>query len=68
MPKWNDFNTDHPVDQYATITKNCTGKFERGEILAVRKHYYAMLAEVDEMIGDIVDAIPREAYNPFTRT
>ena len=24
----------------------------------IRKHYYAMLAEVDEMIGQVVNAIP----------
>ena len=59
LPKWNDFENEHPVDKYAIVTKNCSGEFERGEVLAVRKHYYAMLAEVDEMIGNIVNAIPK---------
>ena len=43
LPKWKSFDDEHPVDQYAIITKNCTGDFAKGEIMAVRKRGIELL-------------------------
>lgn len=60
LPKWKQFAREHPVDQYNIVTKNCSGKWRQDEIIDIRHHYYAMIAEVDEMIGEVVQAIPSD--------
>nr|XP_056704381.1 arylsulfatase K [Euleptes europaea] len=57
IPKWSPFSAMHPVDYYASYTKNCTGKFTQKEIRAIRAHYYAMCAETDAMLGEIISAL-----------
>ena len=51
------------LDQYNIITKNCTGEWSRDDIQNIRKHYYAMIAEADEMVGAVINAIPLSAKN-----
>ena len=46
----------HPVMEYMSETKACLDRFTDEEILAVRHTYFAMIAEVDEMVGDIIEA------------
>jgi arylsulfatase K len=46
----------HPVMEYMSETKACLDRFTDEEILAVRHTYFAMVAEVDEMVGDIIEA------------
>ena len=51
--------TDQSVDpSVSIITKNCSGIWSKNEVLQIRKHYYAMLKEVDELVGQVVKAIP----------
>ena len=57
LPKWKQFDAEHPVDQYNIVTKNCTGEWKRNEIIDIRHHYYAMIAEVDEMVGELMQEI-----------
>ena len=58
MPKWTNFSNYHPVDQYATVTKNVSGDWDPEEIKNIRHHYYGMLKEVDEIFGTVLNAIP----------
>ena len=58
MPKWTNFSNYHPVDQYATVTKNVSGEWDPDEIMNIRHHYYGMLKEVDEIFGTVLNAIP----------
>jgi arylsulfatase K len=44
----------HPVMEYMSQTKACLDRFTDEEIRAVRHTYFAMVAEVDEMVGEIV--------------
>ncbi|XP_048359586.1 arylsulfatase K isoform X2 [Sphaerodactylus townsendi] len=57
IPKWSPFSELHPVDYYSSYTKNCTGKFTQKEIRDIRAHYYAMCAETDAMLGEIISAL-----------
>ncbi|KAJ7335763.1 hypothetical protein JRQ81_013704 [Phrynocephalus forsythii] len=47
----------HSVDYYSSYTKNCTGSFTEKEIRDIRAHYYAMCAETDAMLGEIISAL-----------
>ena len=48
--------TGHPKKSFRFIH---TKKFINDSFqFQIRKHYYAMLAEVDEMVGQVVKAIP----------
>lgn len=47
----------HPVMEYMSITKNTYGKFSREEILEIRRTYFAMVAETDAMVGEIMRTI-----------
>ena len=42
---------------YMSVTKNTHGHFTDEEILAIRRHYYAMVAETDAMLGQILDTL-----------
>ncbi|XP_042310784.1 arylsulfatase K isoform X3 [Sceloporus undulatus] len=57
IPKWSPFSEMHPVDYYSSYTKNCTGTFTEQEIRDIRAHYYAMCAETDAMLGEIISAL-----------
>ena len=39
------------------MTKNCSGEWKSDEIIDIRQHYYAMIAEVDEMVGELMQEI-----------
>lgn len=57
IPKWLPLSEMHPVDYYSSYTKNCTGKFTEKEIRNIRAFYYAMCAEADAMLGEIILAL-----------
>uniref|UniRef100_A0A8D2J7T2 Arylsulfatase K n=2 Tax=Varanus komodoensis TaxID=61221 RepID=A0A8D2J7T2_VARKO len=57
IPKWTPFSEMHSVDYYSSYTKNCTGEFTEKEIRDIRAHYYAMCAETDAMLGEIISAL-----------
>ena len=47
----------HPVMDYMSVTKNTHGHFTDEEILAIRRHYFAMVAETDAMLGQVLDTL-----------
>ena len=42
---------------YMSVTKNTHGHFTDDEILAIRRHYFAMVAETDAMLGQVLDTL-----------
>ncbi|CAG5921383.1 unnamed protein product [Menidia menidia] len=57
VPKWLPLAAMHPVDHYSTFTKNCSGAFTEEEVKSVRAFYYAMCAEADAMLGQVISAL-----------
>ncbi|XP_053276717.1 arylsulfatase K [Pleuronectes platessa] len=57
VPKWLPTAAMHPVDFYSTFTKNCTGVFTEDEVKSIRAFYYAMCAEADAMLGNVISAL-----------
>ncbi|XP_028313652.1 arylsulfatase K [Gouania willdenowi] len=57
IPKWLPMAAMHPVDYYSTFTKNCSGAFTVDEIKNIRAFYYAMCAEADAMLGQVISAL-----------
>uniref|UniRef100_A0A667YQW3 Arylsulfatase K n=1 Tax=Myripristis murdjan TaxID=586833 RepID=A0A667YQW3_9TELE len=57
VPKWLPMSAMHPVDYYSTFTKNCSGNFTEEEVTSIRAFYYAMCAETDAMLGQIISAL-----------
>ncbi|XP_072814493.1 arylsulfatase K isoform X3 [Vicugna pacos] len=57
IPKWSPLSEMHPIDYYSSYTKNCTGKFTEKEIKNIRAFYYAMCAETDAMLGEVILAL-----------
>ncbi|XP_065512566.1 arylsulfatase K isoform X3 [Caloenas nicobarica] len=57
IPKWSSLSEMHPVDYYSSYTKNCTGEFTKQEVRNIRAFYYAMCAETDAMLGEIISAL-----------
>ncbi|XP_053313712.1 arylsulfatase K isoform X2 [Spea bombifrons] len=57
IPKWIPFENMHPVDYYSSYTKNCTAHFTDKEVRDIRAHYYAMCAETDAIMGEIISAL-----------
>ncbi|NWR75286.1 ARSK Arylsulfatase, partial [Centropus unirufus] len=57
IPKWSSLSEMHPVDYYSSFTKNCTGDFTEQEVRDIRAFYYAMCAETDAMLGEIISAL-----------
>ncbi|KAJ8285474.1 hypothetical protein GJAV_G00027200 [Gymnothorax javanicus] len=57
VPKWLPFSEMHPVDYYSTYTKNCSSHFTEQEVRDIRAFYYAMCAETDAMLGEVVSAL-----------
>ena len=47
----------HPVMDYMSVTKNTHDAFSEEEILAIRQHYFAMVAETDAMLGEVLDTL-----------
>ncbi|NLD72399.1 MAG: sulfatase-like hydrolase/transferase [Chloroflexi bacterium] len=47
----------HPVMDFIRVRKGCVGEFTDEELLAIRRTYYAMVAELDAMVGALVDRI-----------
>ncbi|KAG8012128.1 Tetratricopeptide repeat protein 37, partial [Nibea albiflora] len=57
VPKWLPMAAMHPVDYYSTFTKNCSGDFTEEEVRSIRAFYYAMCAEADAMLGQVISAL-----------
>ncbi|NXY86514.1 ARSK Arylsulfatase, partial [Alcedo cyanopectus] len=57
IPRWSSLSEMHPVDYYSSYTKNCTGEFTNQEVRNIRAFYYAMCAETDAMLGEIISAL-----------
>lgn len=57
IPKWLPVAAMHPVDYYSTFTKNCSGAFTEEEVKSIRGFYYAMCAEADAMLGQVISAL-----------
>uniref|UniRef100_A0A1A8RIV4 Arylsulfatase K n=1 Tax=Nothobranchius rachovii TaxID=451742 RepID=A0A1A8RIV4_9TELE len=57
VPKWLPMASMHPVDYYSTFTKNCSGDFTEEEVKSIRAFYYAMCAEADAMLGQVISAL-----------
>uniref|UniRef100_A0AAQ5X0F5 Arylsulfatase K n=2 Tax=Amphiprion ocellaris TaxID=80972 RepID=A0AAQ5X0F5_AMPOC len=57
VPKWLPMAAMHPVDYYSTVTKNCSGVFTEEEVVSIRAFYYAMCAEADAMLGQVISAL-----------
>ncbi|XP_053557473.1 arylsulfatase K isoform X2 [Bombina bombina] len=57
IPTWLPLQCMHPVDYYSSYTKNCTGHFTEQEIRGIRACYYAMCAETDGILGEIISAL-----------
>lgn len=57
VPKWLPTAAMHPVDYYSTFTKNCSGVFTEEEVKSIRAFYYAMCAEADAMLGQVILAL-----------
>ncbi|XP_034025936.1 arylsulfatase K isoform X2 [Thalassophryne amazonica] len=57
LPKWLPMTAMHPVDYYSTFTKNCSGVFSEQEVKSIRAFYYAMCAEADAMLGQVISAL-----------
>ncbi|XP_017272620.1 arylsulfatase K [Kryptolebias marmoratus] len=57
IPKWLPVSAMHPVDFYSTFTKNCSGAFTEEEVKSIRTFYYAMCAEADAMLGQVISAL-----------
>jgi arylsulfatase K len=59
VPTWLPIDQMHPVDYYASWVKNMTGEFTTDQIIKIRQYYYAMCAELDGMLGEIIDALEK---------
>jgi arylsulfatase K len=44
---------------YMSVTKNTHGHFTEEEVLAIRRHYFAMVAETDAMLGQVLDTLEK---------
>ena len=49
----------HPVVDYMCATKGCADPFTEDEIRTVRRTYFAMVTEVDEMVGEVMATVDR---------
>ena len=49
--------TDHPVLDYQWATKNCNHQLPEDFIYEIRKTYLAMIATLDEMLGNFLDTL-----------
>lgn len=56
-PKWPAREAFHPADSYQSISKAAWRNFTDEEIVRVRKTYYAMCAETDYMLGQVINKL-----------
>jgi arylsulfatase K len=56
----------HPVMDYMAATKNTLGAFSREEILAIRRVYFAMIAELDAMVGEVMQVVKDQGLEDST--
>ena len=47
----------HPVMRRMLVTKGCDREFDRDFVHTCRRHYLAMIAEVDGIIGELLDTL-----------
>jgi len=47
----------HPVMDFMRVRKGCVGEFSDDEIRAIRQSYYAMVADLDAMVGCLIDRV-----------
>ena len=55
-PRWSNTSSLHPHDEYMTISKAVDGPFSDEAVFLVRRTYYAMVAETDYLMGQVLDA------------
>ena len=55
-PRWGDLTRYHPHDAYMTTSKAMAGDFSDEAVFLVRRTYYAMVAETDYLMGQVLDA------------
>jgi arylsulfatase K len=56
----------HPVCEYMRVAKNLPENMSPDEILQIRRHYYAMVAEVDEMVGTVMKKLEEAGLSEST--
>ncbi len=56
----------HPVMQEMRARQGCGRDFPAAEILAIRRTYFAMIAEVDAMVGQLLGALDELALTDST--
>ncbi len=49
--------TDHPVMRSMRVTKNCHHEFPEWLVREMRQMYFAMIATLDEMVGQVLGAL-----------
>jgi arylsulfatase A-like enzyme len=50
----------HPVMQRMQVAKRCDQVFDEAFVHTCRRHYLAMIAEVDGLVGDLLETLERE--------
>ena len=55
-PRWSNTSSLHPHDEYMTISKAVDGPFSDEAVFLVRRTYYAMVAETDYLMGQVLYA------------
>eukprot|EP01084_Bolivina_argentea_P062093 113537_1 len=63
IPEWIPEQDMHVYDHYMSLNKNVYGKFNYSDINKVRKTYYAMNVEIDQVIGSIIHTSYQLGYN-----
>ena len=63
MPIWINESSFHPYDQFMTISKDGWGQFADSDIQRLRKTYYGMNVEADNLLGKVIDAMNRNGFN-----
>lgn len=57
---------DHPVDRYMRITKNHARAMAPELVLDIRRIYFAMIAELDDVVGRVLDAVEAQGLSDST--
>eukprot|EP01084_Bolivina_argentea_P192347 330242_1 len=63
IPTWINESSFHPYDDYMSISKNVWGEFNDSDIEIIRKSYYAMNVEADNLLGQVIDAMNANGFN-----
>jgi arylsulfatase K len=56
----------HPVCRHSSLAKHTFEPLPDGETLAVRRHYLAMVSEVDEMVGQVLEHLDEAGLSDST--